>query len=42
MDFPGFVYGVSRGGNNEAMPAMNEITRRRSNALARHGNDVPA
>jgi carbonic anhydrase/acetyltransferase-like protein (isoleucine patch superfamily) len=39
LDFPGFVYGVSRGDNDEGMPQMPEITRRRSVALGRHSHD---
>ena len=39
LDFPGFVYGVSRERGEETMPAMEEITRRRSEALGRHRSD---
>jgi carbonic anhydrase/acetyltransferase-like protein (isoleucine patch superfamily) len=41
LDFPGFVYGVSRKAGEETMPAMKEITRRRSDALGRHQSDAP-
>jgi carbonic anhydrase/acetyltransferase-like protein (isoleucine patch superfamily) len=39
LDFPGFVYGVSRKPGEDTMPAMTEITRRRSEALGRHRRD---
>ena len=39
LDFPGFVYGVSRGEGEQGMPGMTEITLRRSEALARHRHD---
>jgi hypothetical protein len=39
LDFPGFVYGVSRFTREESKPAMKKITRRRSDDLGRHRND---
>lgn len=39
LDFPGFVYGVSRKSGNDTMPAMEEITKKRSAELGRHRND---
>ncbi len=40
LDFPGFVYGVSRRDQEQGMPQMTEITRRRSKALGRHSHDT--
>jgi carbonic anhydrase/acetyltransferase-like protein (isoleucine patch superfamily) len=39
LDFPGFVYDVTREDNEQGMPRMTEITRRRSEALGRHSHD---
>jgi len=39
LDFPGFVYGFSRESGEENMPAMEKITRRRSEELGRHRSD---
>jgi hypothetical protein len=39
LDFPGFVYGVSRKPGEYTMPEMREITRRRSMSLGRHSSD---
>jgi carbonic anhydrase/acetyltransferase-like protein (isoleucine patch superfamily) len=41
LNFPEFVYGVSRTNDEDTMPAMQEITQRRSEALGRHRNDLP-
>jgi carbonic anhydrase/acetyltransferase-like protein (isoleucine patch superfamily) len=42
LDFPGFVYGFSRKSGEDNMPAMKEITRKRSEELGRHRNDENA
>lgn len=41
LDFPGFVYGVSRKSGEDNMPAMKEIAEKRSGELGRHRNDRP-
>jgi carbonic anhydrase/acetyltransferase-like protein (isoleucine patch superfamily) len=40
LDFPGFVYGVHRGSDEENMPQMDKITQYRSDELGRHCNDI--
>lgn len=39
LDFPGFVYGFSRQLGKDNMPAMKEITHKRSEELGGHRND---
>ena len=39
LDFPGFVYGVSRFNSEQTVTAMEKITRRRSVELGGHRND---
>ena len=39
LDFPGFVYGVSRESGEDTIAAMKKITQKRSEELGRHRDD---